>query len=221
VYAFDRKGGKPVWQVPAVIDQYGLPLHQPVDVPVLTFLRHVNQAAAAPGQRTSLRGSVLCLDKRDGRILLRKDDIATQIHSFEIVADTDRQVVQVSLPGKLFTLKFTDEPAPPEPPAQTGAPQRAGGLAEAGRSLRTFAGVLFDALTPSVKGRAAEEKAKAATNDPQGGQNEKAAENAAPPEGDHGAGAAAQQEARQEPQQEAKEGGAPAAGAEAKGSGKN
>ena len=151
VYAFDRASGNSVWQVPAVIDRYGLPLTQPADSPVLTFLRHLNQPSSAAGRRFPTRGSILCLDKRDGRILLQDDNIATQIHSFEIVADQARQQVRISLPGKLFTIQFTDDPAPPEPPAQTGVPRPAQTLSDTGRALRSFAGALFDALTPSAK----------------------------------------------------------------------
>jgi hypothetical protein len=160
VYAFDRSSGRALWQAPAVIDRYGLPLDQPTEVPVLTFLRHVTQTANAPGSRPGTRGSVLCLDKRDGRILLQDDDIPAQIYNYQIVADVAKQVVQLMLPGKTFTLRFTDQPAPPIEPAaaNTNPKDPTRSLTDAGKALSGFAGVLFNALKPGAGKDAAGDK---------------------------------------------------------------
>jgi hypothetical protein len=62
----------------------------------------------------------LCIDKRTGRLLLRKEDLKSQVTFCELTADAARQTIKLTVPGYSFTGTFTDEPVPPEPPAQTG-----------------------------------------------------------------------------------------------------
>lgn len=118
VYAFDRASGKPQWQSPAFIDRYGLPLDQPADVPVLTFLRHITKLGKGVPNQT--QSSMLCLDRRDGRMLFAKDDIPQTMQIYSIVGDPEKQLVSVQLPSRVFNITFTDQPRAPEPPAQTG-----------------------------------------------------------------------------------------------------
>lgn len=118
VYAFDRSSGEPMWQVPAVIDQYGLPLDQPAELPLLTFLRHATPTVERGPRRTQT--SILCLDRRDGRILLQKENIPAATHSYSVVGRPAEKAIRVQLPGQSFTFRFSDAPVPPEPPAQTG-----------------------------------------------------------------------------------------------------
>src|SRR6185503_17160942 len=54
---------------------------------------------------------------------------------YSITGDAARQSVVVQLPTRTFEITFTDRPAPPEPPAQTGEASsmtaaKAGGLGE-------------------------------------------------------------------------------------------
>lgn len=123
VYAFDRATGKPQWQVPASIESFGWPLDQPLESPFLVLLRNVRPTQPQPNNR--MKTSLLCLDRRDGRIVLFRDDIPVQTNTFEIVADPREHAVNIALPSKSFMLKLTDEPMPPEPPAQTGLPPAA------------------------------------------------------------------------------------------------
>ena len=118
VYAIDRRSGRLQWPVPAVVQQYGLPLSQPSASPVLLFMRHHRAPKEKPRVVTT---SVLCLSKRDGRILLASDNIpgATGTYSVEVQPATHELVL--SLMGTSFHMKFTNAPTPPEPPAQTGA----------------------------------------------------------------------------------------------------
>jgi hypothetical protein len=118
VYAFDRATGKSQWPVPATVESYGLPLDQPVESPLLVLMRNVRSTQPQPGSRQQ-RTSLLCLDRRDGRCVLLKDDIPAQTFTFDVVADPQDHSVTVALPAKTITLKLTDEPIPPEPPAQT------------------------------------------------------------------------------------------------------
>jgi outer membrane protein assembly factor BamB len=117
VYAFDRQTGKAQWQTPAFVEPFGLPLDQPPEIPVLTFMRQMTPTAGTP-RRTHT--SVLCIDKRDGRILFSKDDIPATTAAYGILGQPENQIVYLQLPGKTYTIKFSDDPTPPEPPAQTG-----------------------------------------------------------------------------------------------------
>lgn len=112
VYAFDRASGKTMWQVPAVIEQYSLTLDQPSELPVLTFFQQLRGNAPQTG--------LLCIDKRDGRILFQKGELPGQLYSLDVDGDLQNQTVTVSTPVKAFELKFTEAEVAPEPPAQTG-----------------------------------------------------------------------------------------------------
>ncbi len=148
VYAFDRQSGEMTWQVAAVVSAYGLPLDQPPELPVLLFLRQIT--GTVPGQPTLPRTSVLCVDKRDGRIVLSDDEIRARTNGYEIVGNPSEQKVYLEMTGKKYTLTFTDEPTPPEPPAQTGAASSLTALAASAEPNTTGSqrGNLFD-LTPA------------------------------------------------------------------------
>lgn len=118
VYALQRSTGEPMWQVPAEVDQYGLPLDQPREVPVLTFLRHATPTVRRGPRRTQT--SILCLDRRDGRILLQRENIPAATYNYRVVGRPSEKTVRIQLPGRIFTLRFSDDPVAPEPPAQTG-----------------------------------------------------------------------------------------------------
>jgi len=69
----------------------------------------------------------MCLDRRDGRSVLAKEGIPAQTVSYDIVADPRERTVSITMPGKAVLLKLTDEPIPPEPPAQAGTQAAADG----------------------------------------------------------------------------------------------
>jgi len=116
LYAFDRSSGRSMWPCAAVIEQYGMPSDQPPDLPVLVLLRNVR-----PRGRNTAQTSILCLDKRDGRVLLSKDDVPVQSNFYDITGDFEKKTVTVQLGVKVFTLEMTSAEIAPEPPAQTGA----------------------------------------------------------------------------------------------------
>jgi hypothetical protein len=124
IYAFDRRTGKPQWSVPATVEQQGLMLSQPSDLPVLVFVRHILETSA--GTRTP-RTSVLCLDKRTGRLLFEKGDFPFRADFFSLTADRAHNQVILSLPSKEITLTFTDKPEAPEPPDQVESDEVARG----------------------------------------------------------------------------------------------
>ncbi|MEX2174304.1 MAG: PQQ-binding-like beta-propeller repeat protein, partial [Pirellulaceae bacterium] len=131
VYAFDRRTGKSQWQVPAFVAHHALPPDQPSESPLLFFVRNKTKVSGTGTSRAGSSGSVLCLDRRDGRIVWDSDAepaiqqrITGQVNYCEIVADPLKKSVSLMLQtppsAKTVTLQFTDQPAPPQPPAQTG-----------------------------------------------------------------------------------------------------
>ena len=93
VYAFDQRTGKSLWQVPAFIAFHALLADQPLESPLLFFVRNKQRASPGSSSRSST-GSVLCLDRRDGRIIWDSDaetessrQIAGSINFCDVVAD--------------------------------------------------------------------------------------------------------------------------------------
>lgn len=125
IYAFDPQTGERQWKIPAVIEQYGLPLDQPFQSPVLIFLRHEPVSKSEP---RAVKTTVLCLDRRDGSILLDNTNatsdsltyVGSQSGTYEVTVDPSARQVVLKLFEKTLTMTFTDAPVPPEPPAQTG-----------------------------------------------------------------------------------------------------
>jgi outer membrane protein assembly factor BamB/tetratricopeptide (TPR) repeat protein len=113
VYAFDRKTGENQWQIPALIDMHGYVASQGPDLPVLVFVRQVQNG-------NQMKLSMLCLDKRTGRAVYQKDDITGQAYAFEAIGNPDERTVALQTPGQSTVLKFTDQPVAPEPPYQAG-----------------------------------------------------------------------------------------------------
>ncbi|MCI0361162.1 MAG: PQQ-like beta-propeller repeat protein, partial [Planctomycetaceae bacterium] len=129
VYAFDRRTGKAQWQVPAFVAFHGLMPDQPLESPLLFFVR--NKVRATPASSSRQSGTVLCLDRRDGRIVWDSEaetesarQITGSISACDVTADAAGGKVTLSVllqqSVKNFTFQLTDKPTPPEPPAQTG-----------------------------------------------------------------------------------------------------
>ncbi len=116
VYALDARTGEPQWPGPAVIKYRGPALIQPAGLPVLVFVdRTISRNAS--GASTNLR--LLCIDKSTGRTVYRDDALPdTAGGLFEIRARWDNQPqVSIEMSSRLVRLTFTDQPRPPQPPA--------------------------------------------------------------------------------------------------------
>lgn len=118
LYAFDLRTGQTRWESPALVEDYILPLTQPVDVPTLWLIRHSSTPQSRSGNQPSDMISVVCLDRRDGRILFQKEAVPGDLGSYEFDVDLDALTVSFSIAGQTWKLRFTDQPVPPEPPAQ-------------------------------------------------------------------------------------------------------
>jgi len=143
MYMIDRQTGRLRWQVPAFIDEHGFVLQQPSNSPALWFVRNVSNSQNVLAPDNVKQASVLCIDRRDGRVLYSKEDISTQVNEFNVVSNESGTKSTISLPGQSITITFTDAPTPPTPPAQTGT---ASSLTSSGSSLANIAGSLFNSL---------------------------------------------------------------------------
>ena len=112
IYAFERVTGKSVWLVPAIIEQHTLSFDQPAELPALTFFQQL--------RGNPVQAGLLCIDKRDGRILYQSSEQPGAILSLDIGGDLATQTMTIATQMKVVTLRFTEEPVAPEPPAQTG-----------------------------------------------------------------------------------------------------
>ena len=141
VYAFDGRTGEAMWPEPAAIHKFCMPLDQPVESPVFVLLRHVSVTQTDAGTRRGApTATMLCLDKRDGRELLSKDELPA-IQTFEMIVRPQDALVIVALNSGNFTFKMTADPTDPQPPVQTKDPTVS--LDSLGRKI---AGAILDAL---------------------------------------------------------------------------
>jgi outer membrane protein assembly factor BamB/tetratricopeptide (TPR) repeat protein len=113
IFALDRATGKPQWPVPAEVLDQGLLLHQPRDLPVLAFVRQVEDRAA--GKRDA---EIFCLDRRSGRTAARVSIDRTSASGMNVTGDPSRRVVKFAFAAQAVALHFTSQPQPPEAPAQ-------------------------------------------------------------------------------------------------------
>jgi outer membrane protein assembly factor BamB len=123
--AFDRHSGAVQWPVAAYISQHGLVTDQPPQSPVLFFVRRVTTTrAGAQASRNST--SVLAIDKRDGRVVFNDDGFLAEANQCDVLVDRLKNSVTLTvtasyLDRRSVTIELTDQPDPPQPPAQTGS----------------------------------------------------------------------------------------------------
>ncbi|MEX0978583.1 MAG: hypothetical protein WDZ48_07015, partial [Pirellulales bacterium] len=121
IYAFDRASGKKLWPAPVPVTQHGLLLSQPRDLPALVLVRQVHRSAASSSRDPKL--SVMCIDKRSGKIVYQRDDLpGTTVPICDLFGDPRAHTITISLPTRLITLKYTNDPAKPQ--AALGVPIR-------------------------------------------------------------------------------------------------
>lgn len=120
IYSFDRATGKQNWEGPARIENYGLPINQPYDVPVLVLMRQVNYAKPPPQQRSNRVLDLICIDRRDGRLVMSERNIAPTTRTLEVVGDPELQTAIIQLQNNTeFGLRFTKREKAAAPPAQS------------------------------------------------------------------------------------------------------
>lgn len=129
VWAVSAARGEQLWPVPATVVRHCLHRHQPAELPVLLFARHLQPRR--DGDRTRL--SVLVLDKRTGHAVFVDDKIGVQQHVFtgcDISGDPDAHTVTLARIGgdsAEIRLDFTGGPMAPRPPYQAARKPAGGG----------------------------------------------------------------------------------------------
>ncbi len=116
VHIFDRQTGQKV--ASTRVEQHGLLLSQPSDLPVFAFATTVYDPINGRGrnQQTSL----LFLDKRSGRVVY-EGGIPNPIPDVDLIGDPERNQVALKTPYTTVTLTFTGQPYPPQSPADAPA----------------------------------------------------------------------------------------------------
>ena len=128
VYAIDRQSGEMQWPAAAVIEHFGFPLDQPSRLPMVAFMRNVSTDTGSPSR--NWKTEIVCLDKRDGRIAIHQQGIQGNTQVYRVEGNVEEQSAALMLPGESFTLRWTDNPRPPEPPAQLSSATKAADDAE-------------------------------------------------------------------------------------------
>ena len=140
LYAFDRETGKQRWPTAATIHQHGILLDAPAETPCFVFARRVQETFPKTGV---LKSSLLCIDKRDGRVVYDSDDLQ-HFNNLELRTDQSARTLTLIMPTQKVVLAFTQEPVPPEPPAQTDPPaeQQATVLRKPSKAQSVFSAIL-------------------------------------------------------------------------------
>ncbi|HEY3394108.1 MAG TPA: PQQ-binding-like beta-propeller repeat protein [Lacipirellulaceae bacterium] len=117
VYAFNLKTGQPMWPSAALVRNRAIALSQPLDLPMLVFAEHMMTRDPSTSDRMQLR--LLCLDKRTGETVYRNDNLPqTSASRFRIRAQRGADPrVTIETGSSKIELAVTDEPKPPQPPA--------------------------------------------------------------------------------------------------------
>ena len=111
VYGYDRQTGKRLWTTQ--MDRHGIDLHQPVNLPVLTFVSHFALAKKNSPAMES-RYALTCLDKRNGRLVFDDRNFDEQILFVDYAADVEQKQLDLRLFRSVLRLTFTDKPFPEE-----------------------------------------------------------------------------------------------------------
>ncbi|MDG2383589.1 MAG: PQQ-binding-like beta-propeller repeat protein [Pirellulaceae bacterium] len=155
IYAFDRQSGQSQWDVPAVVEGFSLPLDQPQDLPVLAFVRQEFKTGKR-NSRSRPQLALLCLDKRDGRVLMDIDKLNFSYGGFKIQGNDADKSVSLQLQNvHNYRLQFSHQPQAPEPPAQMGSADNR----PQGTGLSSVVGAVIGAIGKQVQkqGKEAEE----------------------------------------------------------------
>ncbi len=127
IHAIDRQQGALLWPSPARIDQNGLVSDIALESPVIVFakvMKLTNSNRLRVTSTTAPQGTMVVVDKATGRTLYEKYDFGMQLLTYcRVEVSPKSREVSVSIPAATFggvRLIYTDQPRPPEPPAQSG-----------------------------------------------------------------------------------------------------
>ena len=115
VFALDRKTGKQTWSAPASLKGFGITLDQPRNVPLLTFVR---QSYIRNGRTSTQKIGYMCLDKRDGRLLVPQGELSGYLRDVQVTGQPENQRANIRLGNRSLQINFTTDPTPPAAPYQ-------------------------------------------------------------------------------------------------------
>lgn len=110
VYGFDRQSGEKLWATP--VENQAFSLRQPSELPLLIFACRVQRRM---GQVYSNECDLLCIDKRNGRIVYNQNIKNEQVNGIDIEGDPVAGTVDVKLTQSVVRLTMTSEPWPAQP----------------------------------------------------------------------------------------------------------
>ncbi|MGC4004368.1 MAG: PQQ-binding-like beta-propeller repeat protein [Pirellulales bacterium] len=148
LHAFDRTTGAALWPAGATFQQHSIWKAQPAELPCLVFLR-----MGVPKNGGNQFVSMLCLDKKTGRLVYKKDDQPGQPQNFDVLGDWEAGQVRLMVPSQTgdgrnaIVLEYTDRPRSPEPPFQETLT-----TASDAKSASRGIGGLFGGLRRAVEG---------------------------------------------------------------------
>jgi len=119
IYAIDYETGEMAWDSPALVhDNYLLENFQSSGLPVIALVARLHRPDARTPQMNSAL-EVLILDKRDGRVLFRKEFSELSV-TFSLSGDPSDKTIQLQLAALEVMLQFDpNQPPVPAPPAAT------------------------------------------------------------------------------------------------------
>ena len=143
IYALDAGTGEFLWQTPAAVEGWALPMSQSSSSPVMAFIRQLKPTSTQNRPSGSIRSEVFCMDKRDGRMLMPPREIPGYIRVFNVISDlANKKVTVVVDKNHIFNFTLTEQSTWPAAPVRVHA-QAAG---SATGSANAFAKGLFEAF---------------------------------------------------------------------------
>lgn len=120
VFAMDVTDGRPVWEKPVPVMQYGFPLHQARNnCPGLFFVRRIVLPRVNEGRAAEMV-CVAIVDLRTGKILFEQDDVlGAHQPQFSQTLLPELRMIRCAYGGVEFMFKWTDASLP-EPPDRIG-----------------------------------------------------------------------------------------------------
>src|SRR5262245_18712430 len=107
VYGFDRATGKRLWK--REIDRHGIDLHQPGELPILTFMSSFNPLKPnGQGQEFGLT----ILDKRNGQVIFDDRKFDEPLLFIDYGVDVEQKQLELRLFKSTLRLTFTDKSLP-------------------------------------------------------------------------------------------------------------
>jgi outer membrane protein assembly factor BamB/tetratricopeptide (TPR) repeat protein len=108
LHGFDRASGKKLWTTR--VERQALDLNQPANLPVLTFAAQIIPAQRIAGKTP--RFSLMCIDKRNGRVVFNEEQANEPLYYIDYAADVEQHQLELKTFRSTVRLTFTDKPWP-------------------------------------------------------------------------------------------------------------